>query len=354
MNPNYPNAPLLHKFEKPYGGSECDASRDDLQDLLRRLGKIPSKYVITNNRQSEFWLLLHKIAQESTRQLGLLGVDVPEQRGCGEDKHSNAFSSASEAMHWYRPADGHRRTAQYAPIPALSGQPQEADVLGNGLSNIYNGVGAWVNQTFLQNPTNNYDMVWRRTVGLAQDIVTDAVELPPTLRQQLAAELQRAATLIAPYTNEQGAKPAARAAGTRSASVRDLSGLSRMFADLENLAGQALGNLNPPLVAQFTAVLGRCQAAIQQYQQGSSSGYGQADGVPSAPTTAPPQASVNAPAVPAAVSQWAQVNGTTTDAFMQRVRGWMSVTGSDATALNAHLLQCAVPQNVAAWAVAQL
>lgn len=247
MNPNYPNAPLLHKFEKPYGNPQCDNVLDELQDLQRSLAKLPIKYIITNNRQSEFWQALNQVIQSATEQLRLLGVDVSTTDDtANKDGHSNAFSSYSDNLRWYRPVAG-RREAQYAPIMSSSG-PQESDVLGNGLSNAFNGIGAWVNQTLLQNPTNNYDMVWRRAIGLAQDIAANAVELPPTLRQQLAAYLQQAASLIAPYTNEQGARAPARTSGTRSASVRDLSGLTRMLSDLQALANQAIGNLNPPLV----------------------------------------------------------------------------------------------------------
>lgn len=58
--------------------------------------------------------------------------------------------------------------------------------------------------------------------------------------------------------------------------MRDLSGLTRMLSDLQALAIQALGNLNPPLVQQFASVLERCQTLLQQYQQGGASGYPQA------------------------------------------------------------------------------
>ena len=357
MNPNYPNAPLLHKFEKPYGNPQCDNARDELQSLQRCLAKLPTKYIITNNRQSEFWRALNQVIQSATEQLRLLGVDVSTtDETANKDGHSNAFSSYSDDLRWYRPVVGGRREAQYAPAMPSS-QPQESDVLGNGLSNMFNGIGVWANQTVLQNPTNNYNMVWRRTVGLAQDIAANAVELPPTLRQQLTAQLQQAASLIAPYTNEQGARPPARTSGTRSASVRDLSGLTRMLSDLQALANQALGNLNPPLVQQFASVLGRCQTLVQQYQQGGTSGYPQATAVGTSsalPPTAPQQATGSAATAPSAVVQWAQANGTSPDAFLQRVRGWMSTNGAASSALSTHLQSFGVPGAVIAWAVSQL
>ncbi len=358
MNPNYPNAPLLHKFEKPFGGPECDASRDELHDLKQCLGKMPTKYIITNSRQSEFWQLLHGVIQSANEQLRRLGLDVSQTDDTGKaDEHSNAFSSVSDEMRWYRPiVEVGRREAQYAPtVP--NGQPQESDVLGNGLSNAYNGIGAWVNQTLLQNPTNNYDMVWRRVVGLAQDLAANAVELPPTLRQQLTAQLQQAVSLIAPYTNEQGARPLARTSSTRSASVRDLSGLTRMLSDLQALANQALGNLNPPLGQQFNAILGGCQTLLQQYQQGGSSGYPQPSAVGmsvSVPPTPQQQATGSAATAPSVVVQWAQANETSPNTFLQRVRGWMSTNGADASALSAHLRSFGVPGSVVAWAVSQL
>ena len=356
MNPNYPNAPLLHKFEKPYGSPQCDNALDELQDLQRCLAKLPTKYIITNNRQSEFWQLLHGIIQSATEQLERLGVDLPPQDDTEkENGHSNAFSSYSDDLRWYRPVAG-RREAQYAPTMPSSGL-QESDVLGNGLSNMLNGIGAWANQTVLQNPTNNYNMVWRRTVGLAQDIADNSVELPPTLRQQLTAQLQQAASLIAPYTNEQGARPPARTSGTRSASVRDLSGLTRMLSDLQALANQAIGNLNPPLVQQFASVLGRCQTLLQQYQQGGASDYPQAAAVgmsSAVPSTAPQQSTGSAATAPSAVVQWAHANGTSPDAFLQRVRGWMSTNGADSSALSTHLQSFGVPGTVIAWTVSQL
>ena len=357
MNPNYPNAPLLHRFETPYGNPQCDNARDELQDLQRSLAKLPIKYIITNNRQSEFWQMLNGVVQSATKQLRLLGVDVSTTDDAAKtDGHSNAFSSYSDDLRWYRPVAGGRREAQYAPtIPG--GEPQESDVLGNGLSNMFNGIGAWANQTVLQNPTNNYDMVWRRTVGLAQDIVANAVELPPTLRQQLNTQLQQSAALVAPYTHEQGAQPTARTSGTRFASVRDLSGLIRAFNDLEALASQALGNLNPPVVAQFNAYLGRCQLLLQQYQRGGASGYSQPSAVGTSspvPPTVPQQATGSAATAPSAVVQWAQANGTSPDAFLQRVRGWMSTNGADASALSAHLRTFGVPWTVVVWAVSQL
>ena len=357
MNPTYPNAPLLHRFETPYGNPHCDNALDELQDLHRSLAKLPIKYIITNNRQSEFWQVLNQVIQSATEQLRLLGVDVSTtDETANKNGHSNAFSSYSDDLRWYRPVAGGRREAQYAPTTPSS-EPQESDVLGNGLSNMYNGIGAWANQTVLQNPTNNYNMVWRRTVGLAQDIAANAVELPPTLRQQLTAQLQQAASVVAPYTNEQGARPSARTSGARSASVRDLSGLTRMLSDLQALANQALGNLNPPLVQQFASVLGRCQTLVQQYQQGGTSGYPQAAAVGTSsalPTTAPQQATGPAVTAPSAVAQWTQENGTSPDAFLQRVRGWMSANGADTPALSAHLRSFGVPATVVAWAVSQL
>ncbi len=358
MNPNYPNAPLLHKFETPYGNPQCDNARDELQDLKQCLPKLPTKFIITNNRQREFWQLLQEVIQSATQQLQRLGLDVSlEDDTDNADGHSNAFSSASDELRWYRPvAGGGRRAAQYAPaVP--SGQPQEADVLGNGLSNVFNEMGAFMNQTVLQNPTNNYDLVWRRTVGIAQDIAANAVELPPTLRQQLNSQLQQAAALIAPYTDEQGAQPPARTSGMRSASVRDLSGLTRMLSDLQALASQAIGNLNPPLVQKFTTALGGCQTLLQQYQQGGSSGYPQATSLNMPPSTVPtasPQASGTTPLTPPAVSQWAQANGTTPAVFLERVRGWMSANTADRNAASAHLQECGVPSVVTAWAVGQL
>lgn len=355
MNPSYPNAPLLHSFEKPYGGPHCDAARDEIQDLLRCLERFQSKYVITNNRKNEFCRLLHQVVQTANKQLRLLGIDVPEKNNDNSTSHSNAFSSVSDELRWYRPVvSGGRRTAQYMPTVPKN-QPQESDVMGNGLSNLFNEVGAWTNQNILQNPTNNYDMVWRRTVGLAQDIAANAVEIPTMLRQQITRQLEQSASLIAPYTSEQGAQPRATSSGTRSASVRDLSGLSRMVADLQALTMQALGNLNPPLVAQFAAAMGGCQTLLQEYQQGGTSGSPQVG--TTSPFTAPMfQQQAKGPSVnaPDAVSQWAQANGTTPAAFLQRVRGWMSENAADASALSFHLQQYSVPRGVTAWAVGQL
>ena len=269
-------------------------------------------------------------------------------------EHAEA-DSVAEALTSMAPP----RTAQQAGPQRVNQPPYpaETDVLGNRGSDFFNSAGAWTNQHLLQNQANNYDMLWRRVVGLREDASENA-SVNADLRQALTGQLDAIAATLGPYTREARQASATSTVRPRLASVRDLSGLERMVESLRGLAQQTLGDVNPPLLAQITPRLDACASYLSQFGQGVASGYSanyQAQQYAGGQTSSPSGGASVPPAEgltqqPPTGGDWYSQNGTTSQMFLARCKAYSDASGG-ISALRQHLEQNSIPPQVVSEAL---
>lgn len=177
-----------------------------------------------------------------------------------------------------------------------------------------------------------------RIEGLKKSI-TNNTTIPTELRQVLATQLQAALSLLGqnqPVSAEIGQGKLRRVAGETN-----VMGLENQIKVIEGLSRNTLAGGNQQLFFQIQKILNTCRRYIKQYEKGVETGYQANDaaqiggGVPS-PVQGLPMHPVNAG------DDWAEVQGTTYETFLERCKAWAKLHGGVA-ALVPHLQQQNVP-----------